>query len=76
MYAESARDHGTDCDTFIYCAVNAYWEERVLRLPELPAGFGWSVIAYTGDSGLSGSYPWDTVTLMSRSVMLLVGRKI
>ncbi|MCR5121594.1 MAG: glycogen debranching protein GlgX [Ruminococcus sp.] len=75
MYAESARDYGTDCDTFIYCAVNAYWEERVLRLPELPAGFGWSVIAYTGDGGLSGSYPWDTVTLMSRSVMLLVGRK-
>ena len=75
MYAESARDYGTDCDTFIYCAVNAYWEERVLRLPELPAGFGWSVIAYTGDSGLSGNYPWDTVTLMSRSVMLLVGSK-
>ena len=75
MYAESARDHGVDCDTFIYCAVNAYWEERSLRLPVIPEGMTWNVLTYTGDESLSGKRVGETVTLMSRSVMLLVGNK-
>ena len=75
MYAESALDYDVDGDTFIYCAVNAYWEERTLRLPIIPEGMAWRILTYTGDESLSGKRAGETVTLMSRSVMLLVGRK-
>ncbi len=76
MYAEPAEDFGTKDDCFIYCAVNSHWEDHTLELPVLPEGFRWSVYAYSADMKhnrhpeASGS-----VTLMSRSTMVLIGRK-
>ncbi len=56
--------------------MNSHWEDHTLELPVLPEGFRWSVYAYSADMKhnrhpeASGS-----VTLMSRSTMVLIGRK-
>ena len=49
MYTESEKDYDADSDTFIYCAVNSYWEERTLRLPIIPEKMTWTILTYTGD---------------------------
>ncbi len=76
LYAEPKADYGTEEDTFIYCAVNAYWEEMPFELPALPEGFVWRAVEYTGEAGAVNRIAADgKVTLMPRSQMLLVGRK-
>ena len=47
--------------------------EKELR--KIPEGMTWNVLTYSGDESLSGKRVGETVTLMSRSVMLLVGNK-
>ena len=74
MYTESAKDYAVAQDAFIYCAVNAHWESHTLRLPVIPAGKTWNIIAYTGDCRADGTAVSDTVTLMPRSLMLLEGK--
>jgi glycogen operon protein len=61
-------------DTFIYCAFNAHWETHTFRLPVIPAGKSWKIVAYTGDPAADDKGVYDTVTLMPRSLMLLVGQ--
>ena len=56
-----------------YCAVNAHWEQHTMKLPVIPAGMHWQIIAYTGDTSLDGTAVSDQVTLMPRSLMLLTG---
>lgn len=75
MYAEGAAEYGTGLDCFIYCAVNAHWEEHTLRLPVLPEGMKWRLVAYTGDAAgkSDGGKVEETVRLMPRSLMVLVG---
>ena len=76
LYAEPKADYGTKEDAFIYCAVNAYWEEMPFELPALPEGFVWRAVEYTGEAGAVDRIAADgKVTLMPRSQMLLVGRK-
>lgn len=75
LYAESKQDYPVDEDTFIYCAVNAHWEEHTLKLPEIPEGMTWQVVAYTGDSSVDDTKVSGQVTLMPRSLMLLAGKK-
>lgn len=76
LYAEPKADYGTEEDAFIYCAVNAYWEEMPFELPALPEGFVWRAVEYTGEAGAANRIAADgKVTLMPRSQMLLVGRK-
>ena len=74
LYAEPAADFGTDRDAFIYCAVNAHWEETTFTLPVIPAGMEWTLAAYTGDEGSKDDGGTGTVTLMPRSLMILVGK--
>ena len=76
MYAEPAADFGTKADTFIYCAVNAYWEYAHLRLPQLPEGMEWHIYL---DASLEGTQePADVAVteldIMPRSSMVLVGQ--
>ena len=75
LYAEPKADYGTKEDTFIYCAVNAYWEETRFELPTLPGGMLWREIEYTGKEGRANRVIRDgAVSLMPRSLMLLVGK--
>ena len=76
MYAEPSKDFGTEEDSFIYCAVNAYWESVTFELPALPDKMKWKIIAYTGDDRISQKKAaGHTVSLMGRSLMLLLGQK-
>ena len=76
LYAEPKADYGTNEDTFIYCAVNAYWEEMPFELPALPEGFIWRAVEYTGQAGACNRLiPEGRVTLMPRSQMLFVGSR-
>lgn len=77
MYAEGAVDYGTDKDCFIYCAVNAHWEEHTLRLPVIPEEMRWRIVAYTGDSSgkFDGRKAEEAVRLIPRSLMLLIGEE-
>ena len=71
MFAETAQDHGTKEDSFIYCAVNAYWESVTYELPVIPDGMEWETVAYSGDD--KAKCDNNFVTLMPRSTMLLLG---
>ena len=75
MYAEPAKDFGTEKDCFIYCGVNAYWEEKTLELPVIPAGMEWRIAAYTGDPEMqyTGNVCIGNIRVMPRSVMVLIG---
>ena len=75
MYAEPAAEFGTEEDCFIYCAVNAHWEKRTLELPELPKGMVWKKYVYTADkTHLRHETKKDSVTLVGRSLMVLIGK--
>lgn len=75
MYAEPAADFKTKEDTFIYCAVNAYWEEMHFELPILPEKMKWKIYLYSGDEKRSknDSNAVSKVCLMPRSSMVLIG---
>lgn len=75
MYAESALDYDVDKDTFIYCAVNAHWEPHTIKLPVVPEGMEWKIIAYTGDASMDDKNANAQVDLMPRSLMLLAAQK-
>lgn len=77
MYVEPQADFGTEKDSFIYCAVNAHWEDHSFELPIIPEGMKWKIFAYTGDPDdrCCGNECFENVTLMQRSVMILVGGK-
>lgn len=76
MYAEPDAEYHTGRDCFLYCAVNTYWEERSLELPELPAGMKWYQTVYTAEEKLSGKEKAvdGKIVLMARSMMVLTGR--
>ncbi len=76
MYAETKHDHGADEDGFIYCGVNTHWEPASLELPIIPAEMSWYKVAYSADDACGGEPVGSgSVTLMPRSVLLLMGRR-
>ena len=74
MYAEPSADFKTEKDTFIYCAVNAHWEEKRFELPVLPEKMQWKIYLYSGDTEHSNydSKAVSEVCLMPRSSMILI----
>ncbi len=75
MYAETVRDHGAQEDCFIYCGVNAYWEEKTLELPIVPAGMHWVRTASSREGVLEADAPADRlICLMPRSTAVYVAR--
>ena len=74
MYVEPAADFKTKKDTFIYCAVNAHWEEKHFKLPVLPEKMQWKIYLYSGDTmqNKNNSKAVYDVCLMPRSSMVLV----
>lgn len=77
MYAEPAQDFGAEEDCFIYCAVNAHWEEHTFELPIIPQGMEWRIIVYSADpEGIcKENICVGNVRLTSRSFMLLIGKR-
>ncbi|MCF0132836.1 MAG: glycogen debranching enzyme [Blautia sp.] len=75
MYSEPAKDFHTKEDAFIYCGVNAHWEAHTLELPIIPEGMNWRIVTYTGDpeNSCRGEIKRDSVTLMPRSLIVLLG---
>ena len=75
MYAETAADHGAEEDCFIYCGVNAYWEERTLELPVVPENMGWYLVAATQDTEYAEKpVAGPSVSLPPRSLALLIAK--
>ena len=70
MYAETREDHGAERDGFVYCGVNAYWEQRTLELPVVPAGMCWQVVACSAEDGCDVRD--GRVTLPARSSVVLL----
>jgi glycogen operon protein len=46
MFAGYSEETGDDV---VFLAVNAHWENRKVELPNLPQGWGWRLMASTGD---------------------------
>ena len=75
MYAETAKDHGAEEDCFIYCGVNAFWEERSLELPVIPGNMKWRRVAATQDTEYrEEEVSGPSVTLPPRSLVLLIAK--
>lgn len=77
MYVEPNEEYGTGENQFIYCAVNAHWEEHSLELPQIPEGMKWHKVVYTGEKTKIEEEMIDSqkhVQLMSRSLMVLIGK--
>ena len=79
MYAEDRERYGTEQDTFIYVAVNAYWEEQRYTLPVLPRDCRWSLAfesgGFSADPG--AELPLEdqsSLVLGPRSAAVLIGR--
>ncbi len=76
MFAEPKADFEVPEDSFIYCAVNSYWEDMDFELPQLPEGFRWQPYADTAKAGRSRRYlDTSTINLKARSLRVLIGRK-
>lgn len=80
MYA--GRNESDTEDDIIFYAVNSYWEPLPLRLPELPQGFHWKIVANTNceysdsiDPAEQTEYTWNQVQMPSRSTVILTAEK-
>ena len=80
LYAEDHAGYGTDRDTLIYVAVNAYWEEQRFTLPVLPDGFRWRLAfdsgGFSADPGKELPLKDQSgITLGPRSTAVLIGNE-
>jgi glycogen operon protein len=79
MYAEPMDEFGTEKDCFIYCGVNAHWEQHRLELPQLPYGMAWYMYADTAvvdaEKIMGYEIPEGYIDLTPRSLKVLVGRQ-
>ena len=81
MYA--GRKPNQETDDIVYVAVNAYWGDVPLTLPELPAGLIWKIKADTAAEYDKAWQSWALgevidecrITIKARSVMILVAEK-
>lgn len=69
MYVEEAQMYGTKNNSFIYIAVNAYWEDQTFQLPTIPEGYFWKVVLKSSDHDYNGG---NSLTLQSRSTAILI----
>lgn len=82
LYASRTKDgNGED---MVYLATNMHWEEREIRLPQLPKGWNWNLSVNTGADTPSNCYgkelqnqhcQLESITLGPRSVAVLTGRR-
>ena len=76
MYAEPKANFKVKEDSFIYTAVNSYWDNKTFDLPQLPEGFKWQIYADTSKKTLTKkTVSGNSVELEARSLMVLIGRR-
>lgn len=76
LYSETVIDHGAEKDCFVYCAFNAFWEEKDFELPVIPKEMHWKRVLYTADDNLKEiEIENRNIHLMARSAMLLCAYK-
>lgn len=74
LYAEPDADFHTGRDCFLYCGVNAHWEEHTLELPALPEGMHWRFYADSSDGANEDrGIENGRIRLMPRSLVVLLG---
>ena len=80
LFAEGKETYHTAQTSFIYVAVNAYWEDQTFRLPIIPEGMRWYLVCDSGKSvsaspGEEKPINTDgTYSLMARSTAILIAR--
>ena len=80
LYAEDHIKFHTEADAFLYICVNAHWESHEFGLPIIPKEFRWLIAAdtYAGLANAPGDelpfYSREQITLLPRSVMILIAR--
>lgn len=80
MYA--GRNADDTEDDIVFYAMNSYWEPLAMKLPELPQGLHWKVVANTNceyaddrDPEEQTEHNWNQVQMPSRSTVILVAEK-
>lgn len=64
-------DSSRGCDDLVYIAVNAYWEDVTITLPELPGGNFWYLVVNTwGDGTGRYCYPEGTGARITGSFVM------
>ncbi|MBR3734629.1 MAG: glycogen debranching protein GlgX [Lachnospiraceae bacterium] len=80
LYAEDHIKFHTEADAFLYICVNAHWEAHEFGLPIIPKEYRWLIAAdtYAGLANAPGDelpfYNREQITLLPRSVMILIAR--
>lgn len=69
MYVEDQEKYNTKKSSFIYIAVNAYWEDQTFNLPIIPDGYTWKLVLESSSSGYKGE---NSIRLSSRSTAILI----
>lgn len=71
MYVEDQEKYNTKKSSFIYIAVNAYWEDQTFNLPIIPDGYTWKLVLESSSSGYKGE---NSIRLGSRSTAILIAQ--
>lgn len=71
MYVEDQEKYNTKKSSFIYIAVNAYWEDQTFNLPIIPDGYTWKLVLESSISGYKGE---NSIRLGSRSTAILIAQ--
>ena len=71
MYVEDQEKYNTKKSSFIYIAVNAYWEDHTFNLPIIPDGYTWKLVLESSISGYKGE---NSIRLGSRSTAILIAQ--
>ena len=66
--------HNEKEDDVVYFTINSYWEPQIIRLPALPAGYGWGVAIDTADR--DGHYYHSAPLFLGTPYYELMGRSV
>ena len=82
LYTETKSKYKVSEDNFIYYMMNMHWEGKTYRLPELPEGYAWYVIANTSNEenpfpdGKEQPLTSNEFHMHPRSNVILVGKSM
>ena len=78
MFVEDREKYNTKEDSYIYIAMNMYWEDHVFELPSLPKGKRWYLFANTNIEYVSNKEhlleDQRRIIVSQRSIIIVVGR--
>ena len=72
LYAEMKENFDVPEDTFIYAAINSYWENQIMQLPQLPKGFIYRIYSSTDEKMTAGeAIETAEISAEARSITVL-----